>query len=112
MEEKSIKAKYTKILKYEIEAEVESALHIGNGMSDEGEVLQENHLFREQALPEHFWKQRMRSRKNVSEIKMKRKIRVRKRIPVIREKTMIKMTFGEIKADSHFRMYILRLMRV
>ena len=39
MEEKSIKAKYTKILKYEIEAEAESALHIGNGMSDEGEVL-------------------------------------------------------------------------
>ena len=35
MEEKSIKAKYTKILKYEIEAEAESALHIGNGMSDE-----------------------------------------------------------------------------
>ena len=39
MEEKSIKAKYTKILKYEIEAEAESALHIGNGMSNEGEVL-------------------------------------------------------------------------
>lgn len=39
MEEKAIKAKYTKILKYEIEAEAESALHIGNGMSDEGEVL-------------------------------------------------------------------------
>ena len=57
-------------------------------------TVQENHLFREQALPEHFWKQRMRSRKNILEIEMSRRVLL------------------TIKAELRFLMYILRIMLV
>lgn len=98
MEEKSIKAKYTKILKYEIEAEAESALHIGNGMSNEGEVLVDDRtgepFIQGTSVAGHFWKQRMRSRKNILEIEMSRRVLL------------------TIKAELRFLMYILRIMLV
>ena len=98
MEEKAIKAKYTKILKYEIEAEAESSLHIGNGMSDEGEVLVDDRtgepFIQGTSVAGAFLEAADEEQKNILEIEMSRRVLL------------------TIKAELRFLMYILRIMLV